>query len=65
MGGLPYIYALGTNYTGLESWRFDIAYNRFQFKNTDFSRIGPSADRVLGEIKANVDVFALGITKRF
>jgi len=60
-----FIYAGGASYTGLDEWRFDVAYNRFRFENTDFNRVGPTADMVSGEIDAVVNVFSLGVTRHF
>ena len=59
------IYAFGVSFTGLEHWRFDVGYNRFDFKTTDFTRIGPSNDLVTGVIRADVDVFSIGGSKTF
>ena len=60
-----YIYAIGAGYKGLKHWRFDLAFNRFQFKTTDFARVGPSADFVIGELESDVDVFSIGGTRTF
>lgn len=59
------IFAFGAGYTGFDGWRIDAAFNRFSFKETEFSRIGPVGDRVVGIIKADVDVFSFGATKTF
>ena len=59
------IYAFGASYTGLKTWRFDASYNRFQFEDITFSRLGPAQDLVIGDIEADVDVFSFGVTKEF
>lgn len=59
------IYAVGVSYSGVDHWQFDAAFNRFDFKETDFRRTGPSNDLVRGNIQSNVNVFSIGATKRF
>ena len=60
-----FIGAVGASYKGLKTWRFDAAYNRFELQDTEFSRVGPASDLVVGEIQASVNIFAIGVTKTF
>ena len=60
-----YIYAAGIGYEGIETWKIDAAFNRFDFKTTEFQRIGPAADFVAGTIRADVNVISIGATKSF
>jgi len=59
------IYAIGASYNGWESWQIDVAYNRFDVKDTAFDRTGPVNDRLRGDVKLAIDILSASVTKRF
>lgn len=59
------IYAVGASYKGLDGWQFDVAYNYLDVKTSEFDRVGPYNDRVVGLVTADVNLFSAGVTKRF
>lgn len=59
------IYAVGTSWTPVENWTFDLAYNRIEIGETTFDATGRFNDRVYGDYTGEADLIAISATKRF
>lgn len=57
--------AVGASYKGWDFAELSLAYNRLNFKDAEFDKLGPTNDRIIGTSRVKVNIFAIGATKTF